>query len=75
MSGKRLSLFGLVGFGNLMYNFKITKPNFTKPNQNEVKLIPDIENMISGNFYPKSFLISGSQLTKLPNQAIPNKTK
>ena len=52
MSGKSFSLFGLVWFGILMYNFKITKPN-----QNELKLLPDIGNLFSGNFYPESFLI------------------
>ena len=51
MSGKSFSLFGLVWFGILMYNFKITKPNLTKQNQNGLKLWPDIANLFSGNFY------------------------
>ena len=60
MSGKSFSLFGLVWFGILMYNFKITKLNLTKPNQNELKLLPDIAKIISGNFYPLKFLDSRS---------------
>ena len=60
MSGKSFSLFGLAWFGILMYNFKITKLNLTKPNQNELKLLPDIAKIISGNFYPLKFFDSRS---------------
>ena len=74
MSGTSFGSFGMVWFSNLMCNLKITKPNLTKPNQNELKLIPDIENIISGNFYPWKFFDLRSKLTNLPNQTIPNQT-
>ena len=42
--------FGLVRFGLVIFKLYIKLLNQTKPN--ELKLLPDIANLISGNFCP-----------------------